>query len=52
MTDDFTMTMGKQKLAGRSASLVIKRDGQWKWKSMTEAGWGGMTPHKTAQRTN
>jgi len=22
----------------------VKRDGQWKWKSMVEAGWGGMKP--------
>ena len=41
LTDDFTMTTGKQKLAGRNQSLLIKVDGQWKWKVMTEAGWGG-----------
>jgi hypothetical protein len=44
VTDDFTMAMGKNKMSGRSASLLIKRNGEWKWKSMTEAGWGGMTP--------
>jgi hypothetical protein len=42
VTDEFTMTTGKQKLAGRNQSLVIKVDGQWKWKVMTEAGWGGV----------
>lgn len=42
MTDDFTMTMGKTKITGRNASWLVKVDGQWKWKSMVEAGWGGM----------
>jgi acyl-CoA-binding protein len=42
--DDFSMTMGKQKVTGRNASLLVKRDGQWKWKSMIEAGYGGMGP--------
>ena len=40
--DDFTMTIGKQKMSGRNAGLLVKRDGQWKWKVMVEAGWGGM----------
>jgi SnoaL-like domain len=44
VTDDFTMTMGKQKITGKNASLLVKRDGQWKWKSMVEAGYGGMPP--------
>src|SRR5262249_37308897 len=48
ITDDFTMTVGKQKMSGRNAGLLIKKDGQWKWKSMTEAGWGGMTPPAAA----
>ena len=42
VVDDFTMTMGKQKTSGRNAGLLVKRDGQWKWKAMVEAGWGGM----------
>ncbi|WP_375772589.1 hypothetical protein NR798_17420 [Archangium gephyra] len=40
--DDFTMTQGKQKVTGRNTSLLVKRDGQWKWKVMVEAGYGGM----------
>jgi hypothetical protein len=44
VTDDFTVTMGKQKMTGRNANLLVKRDGQWKWKMMAEAGWGGMSP--------
>ncbi len=42
--DDFTMTQGKQKVTGRNTSLLVKRDGQWKWKTMVEAGWGGPPP--------
>jgi hypothetical protein len=34
--------MGKQKLSGRNSSLLVKTGGQWKRKSMVEAGWGGM----------
>lgn len=45
VTDDFTMTTGKQKVTGRSAGLLVKKDGQWKWKEMTEAGWGDMAQH-------
>ncbi|MFZ5470489.1 MAG: hypothetical protein ACOZIN_13720 [Myxococcota bacterium] len=40
--DDFTVTMGKQKYSGRGQGLLVKRNGQWKWKSMVEAGWGDM----------
>jgi len=41
-TDNFTMTQGKQKITGQNAALLVKRDGQWKWKSLIEAGYGGM----------
>jgi len=44
VTDDFAMTMGKQKMTGRNVSLLVKVDGKWKWKVMAEAGWGGMSP--------
>lgn len=40
--DEHTTTMGKQKASGRSESLLIKKDGKWKWKAMFEAGWGDM----------
>lgn len=43
VTDDFTMTMGKQKVTGKNAALLVKRDGEWKWKAMIEAGYGGMS---------
>jgi hypothetical protein len=38
--DNATMTMGKQTMNVRSASLVIKKDGKWMVKSMMEGGWG------------
>ncbi|MHB8875555.1 MAG: hypothetical protein ACYC8T_17865 [Myxococcaceae bacterium] len=47
VVDDFTMTTGKQKFAGKNTALLVKVGGEWKWKSMVEAGWGGM-PHPTA----
>ncbi|QRN92918.1 hypothetical protein JRI60_27295 [Archangium violaceum] len=40
--DDYTLTMGGEKRQGRNAGLLVKRDGQWKWKAFFEAGWGDM----------
>jgi hypothetical protein len=40
VTDDFRMTMGGKTMSGRNQALLVKRDGAWKWKTMTEAGWG------------
>jgi hypothetical protein len=51
VVDDFTMTMGKQKVSGRNVMLLVKRDGQWKAKTMVEAGWGGMSPPQGAGST-
>lgn len=42
VVDDYEMTMGKTKMKGRNASLLVKVNGQWKFKMMTEAGWGDM----------
>lgn len=42
VVDDYEMTMGKQKMKARNASLLVKVGGQWKYKMMSEAGWGGM----------
>lgn len=42
VVDDFTMTIGKVKVSGRNASTLVKVGGSWKWKTMTEAGWGDM----------
>jgi SnoaL-like domain len=41
-TDEYTMTTGGKKYDGRNAGLLVKRDGQWKWKAFFEAGWGNM----------
>lgn len=43
-TNDFTLTTGGKKYSGRNSGLVVKRDGQWKWKAMYEAGWGDYPP--------
>lgn len=43
VTDHFTMTMGKQKIQGHNGGLLVKKNGNWMWKSMVEAGWGGMS---------
>jgi hypothetical protein len=50
VTDDFTMTMGKQKMSGRNATLLVKRNGEWKWKALVEAGWAGTGSDKQAQK--
>ena len=39
-TDDYVLTMEGKKHSGRNAGLLVKRDGQWKWKAFFEAGWG------------
>jgi hypothetical protein len=44
VTDDYTMMMGKQKLAGRSLMMLVKKDGQWKFKMFAEPGWGDEPP--------
>jgi hypothetical protein len=49
VTDEFVMTAGKQKLSGRNVALLVKRNGDWKWKSMTEAGWADMGEPPQAQ---
>jgi hypothetical protein len=40
VVDDFTMTVGKQKLSARNMAVLVKRDGKWLFKVMGEAGWG------------
>lgn len=40
VVDDFDMTMGKQKVKGKNAMILVKVGGAWKVKSMMEAGWG------------
>jgi uncharacterized protein (TIGR02246 family) len=40
VNDQQTTTMGKRKVASRSCTLLVRRDGRWRIKSMTEGGWG------------
>lgn len=42
VVDDYEMTMGKQKMKGRNAITVVRVGADWKYKTMTEAGWGDM----------
>ncbi len=42
VVDDYEMTMGKQKMKGRNASTLVRVGTEWKFKTMTEAGWGDM----------
>ena len=46
VVDDWTMTMGKQKVSGRSTELLVKHEGKWMFKTMVEAGWGDMEKEK------
>lgn len=39
---DVTMVEDGHVRTSKSHGLLVKRDGRWKWKSMVEAGWGGM----------
>ncbi len=47
VVDDFSMTTGGKTKVGKNASLLIKKDGQWKWKMTAEAGWGDSAPPAT-----
>jgi ketosteroid isomerase-like protein len=39
---DYSVTMGGTKMQWKSADLVIRKNGKWLVKSMTEGGWGDM----------
>jgi hypothetical protein len=47
VADNFTMTTGSQKLNGRGNCILVKKNGNWMFKTMAEPGWGGMQ-HGTA----
>lgn len=42
VVDDYSTTMGTKTMKGRNTSMVVKVAGAWKFKTMVEAGWGGM----------
>lgn len=47
VVDDYSMKMGKEKFVGRNYGTLVKVAGAWKWKSMTEAGWGDVDASKS-----
>ena len=52
VVDDFTVTSGKVKFSGRNTAMMVKVDGNWKFKSMAEAGWGqSMMPMPAETKT-
>jgi ketosteroid isomerase-like protein len=42
--EDNGMSMGKVKGKWKSLSMLTLKDGKWKFKEMSEAGWGDMAP--------
>jgi hypothetical protein len=40
VTEDNVMVMGKTKGKWASSATIIKKDGKWLFKAMSEAGWG------------
>ncbi len=46
--DEWTMTMGAKKLSARDSTLLVRRNGKWLVKSMTEGGWGDMMAEQPA----
>ena len=48
VTNQWTMTVGQKRTTGRSATLLVRTNGQWRIKSMAEGGWGDMMEGKPA----
>ncbi len=44
VVDEVTSVIGKTRSVTRNSALVVKVDNRWKWKSVVEAGWGGVNP--------
>jgi hypothetical protein len=40
LVDTYTTKIGKEKMTAKNMELLVKRNGEWKWKTMIEAGWG------------
>ncbi len=40
VSDVCTMTQGGKSMTTRNSTLVVRRDGKWRVKAMTEGGWG------------
>jgi ketosteroid isomerase-like protein len=48
VADQWSMTMGPKKMSSRSSSILVRKDGKWRVKSMMEGGWGDV-PMATGQ---
>jgi hypothetical protein len=48
VTNQWTMTAGQKRTTGRSATLLVRTNGQWRIKSMAEGGWGDTMKEKPA----
>jgi Domain of unknown function (DUF4440) len=48
LDNQWTMTAGNKTTTGRSSMILIRKDGQWRVKSMVEGGWGDMMKEKPA----
>lgn len=44
VVEETSMSMGKMKGSWKGFSVVTLKDGKWKFKEMSEAGWGDMKP--------
>jgi hypothetical protein len=42
VVDEMTMTLGKTRNTTKNTAMLVKKNGSWLWKTMAEAGWGGM----------
>ncbi len=40
VTDVYTMAQGGKSITARTSMLLVRRDGKWRVKTMTEGGWG------------
>ncbi len=41
-TDNYVWSTGGKQYNGRNAGLLVKKEGQWKWKAFLEPGWGDL----------
>ena len=44
VVEETSMSQGKMKGKWKGFSVMTLKDGKWKWKQMSEAGWGDMAP--------
>jgi hypothetical protein len=42
VVSEYSMTMGGHKMSWKSSELLVRKNGKWLIKTMTEGGWGDM----------